>query len=220
MKNFTLISTFLAALLFLGACATSNDVVSNRMISKRKYNRGFHIDLKKPQRSSKETLANDSELNNKELVRQEKQVEQVKATANEETYAIIPTQASTKSSPVLAKEEALVTREGKQEVTKGVVTEKKTTNTTATFETVQQESYKKELKRTAKEELKKSKKSPLPVPADMFLIACIILAILIPPLAVLIYTNIDWMKVLIALLLWLLVLPGIIYALLVVLDIL
>jgi len=53
---------------------------------------------------------------------------------------------------------------------------------------------------------------------EMFILA-VILAILIPPLGVLIYTNIDWMKVLICLLLTVLFfLPGMIYALLVVFD--
>ncbi|NQY10290.1 MAG: YqaE/Pmp3 family membrane protein [Flavobacteriales bacterium] len=53
----------------------------------------------------------------------------------------------------------------------------------------------------------------------MFILA-VICAILLPPLGVGIYTNIDWMKVLICFLLTLLFfLPGMIYALLVVFDV-
>ncbi len=54
---------------------------------------------------------------------------------------------------------------------------------------------------------------------DMFILA-VILAIFIPPLGVAVYTNIDWKKVLICLILTLLLfLPGMIYALLVVFDV-
>ena len=56
--------------------------------------------------------------------------------------------------------------------------------------------------------------------ADAIFVLAVIFAILLPPLGVGIYTNIDWMKVLIAFLLTLLgVLPGVIYALLVVFDV-
>ena len=64
------------------------------------------------------------------------------------------------------------------------------------------------------------KNSNVPAGGDAMFILAVILAILLPPLGVLVYTNIDWMKVLICLLLCLLFfLPGMIYALLVVFDV-
>jgi uncharacterized membrane protein YqaE (UPF0057 family) len=62
--------------------------------------------------------------------------------------------------------------------------------------------------------------NPRNVDDNLFLLVCVILAFLFPALAVLVHTNIDWMKVLIALCLSLLFwVPGIIYALLVIFDI-
>jgi len=42
------------ALLVLGACNTSQDVASGGLITKRKYNKGFHINLNKKYKSTKE----------------------------------------------------------------------------------------------------------------------------------------------------------------------
>jgi len=42
------------ALLVLGACNTSQDVASGGFITKRKYNKGFHINLNKKYKSTKE----------------------------------------------------------------------------------------------------------------------------------------------------------------------
>jgi uncharacterized membrane protein YqaE (UPF0057 family)/predicted small secreted protein len=61
------------ALLILGACNTSQDVASGGFITKRKYNKGFHINLNKNYKSTKGTdlikveeelaMSNDIEFN-------------------------------------------------------------------------------------------------------------------------------------------------------------
>lgn len=55
MKLFNILSyTLLAAFaLGLGSCATSNDVVSERAVQKRKYRKGFYVDARKQQKSVK-----------------------------------------------------------------------------------------------------------------------------------------------------------------------
>lgn len=66
------------ALLVLGACNTSQDVASGGFITKRKYNKGFHINLNKKYKSTKETeltkvdeelaISNEIEINESPIV--------------------------------------------------------------------------------------------------------------------------------------------------------
>ena len=66
-----------------------------------------------------------------------------------------------------------------------------------------------------------SKKSAKTVEIDAYMLLLIILACIIPPLAVLLYTDVNWKKVAIALILCLFFyFPAIIYALLVLFDVL
>lgn len=59
MKNFKLLSAFVALSLILISCGTSNNVVNNHSISKRKYTKGFFI-KKKPNLKSKNSVANEN----------------------------------------------------------------------------------------------------------------------------------------------------------------
>lgn len=59
MKKWLYLNLVLVATVILGACSTSNSVVSNKLISKRKYNKGFHINKKAHLKDSKETLASE-----------------------------------------------------------------------------------------------------------------------------------------------------------------
>ena len=43
MKKLLFINLALISALILGSCGSSNSVVSNRLISKRKYTKGFHL---------------------------------------------------------------------------------------------------------------------------------------------------------------------------------
>lgn len=54
MKRLTVLNLMIAITLILGACSTSNDVVSNRLITKRKYTKGFHINKKSSLKSTDE----------------------------------------------------------------------------------------------------------------------------------------------------------------------
>lgn len=57
MKKFTLVNMLLAFVLILGSCATNSNVVSNKLISKRKYTKGFHINKKNHYKDSNEDVA-------------------------------------------------------------------------------------------------------------------------------------------------------------------
>ena len=60
-KHFSAIGLIAFLSLFLSSCSTSNDVVSNRLIQKRKYNKGWHIKNRQlPKGSETESLAKNS----------------------------------------------------------------------------------------------------------------------------------------------------------------
>lgn len=61
-KSILSILTIVLSLILFSACSTSNEVVSNNFITKRKYNKGFHIDYKKRYNVEKE-----SDLSKKEI---------------------------------------------------------------------------------------------------------------------------------------------------------
>lgn len=57
-KHFSAIGLIAFLSLFLSSCSTSNDVVSNRLIQKRKYNKGWHIKNRNlPKGNDAESLA-------------------------------------------------------------------------------------------------------------------------------------------------------------------
>lgn len=72
MKKWLSLNLMIASVLILGACATSNDVVSNRLISKRKYEKGFHINKKSHLKSSNEELANENLTKEKDFEKKER----------------------------------------------------------------------------------------------------------------------------------------------------
>lgn len=223
MKKITIVSSFLATVLILGSCSSTNDVVSNGFISKRKYNSGFHIDMKKRYKSSK-----GEEVQKDVLANSEKSKEAKKEAY--ETVAILPksdvksavgssqiqpvqneVQSTEKVGSISKSETGSITLNSVQEV-------KKVENAEPTL-SIKTEASKKEMKKEVRKELLKKKNKRSPMPEDLMFILCIILAIVLPPIGVLVYTNIDWLKVLICLLLcFVFILPGIIYALLVVLG--
>lgn len=59
MKRLNVLYLFLALTLVLGSCGSSNNVVSNKLISKRKYNKGFHINKKGNYKDSKKNVASE-----------------------------------------------------------------------------------------------------------------------------------------------------------------
>lgn len=86
MKNFIRIQLVaLFGVLILSACSTSNDVVSNNFITKRKHNKGFHLNLKNNYSSQKgEELAKSEKVSKKEIINTENEV----VIANNETANI------------------------------------------------------------------------------------------------------------------------------------
>lgn len=224
MKKILSIHLLIAFAVVFASCGTNNSVVSNSLISKRKHTKGFHFNKKgnvKPSKSQKEeeSIAFDDSKNNSVI----------EAKGNEQK----PKQPILKKNTEGQKEPAAwmaLQKEEEKAIRNEVISED---TEPAAFEDVQNESttekstfadkqavahsIRKEAKNTLKSE---SKKGVNGSNDDAMFVLIVILTILIPPLGVAIYTNIDWMKVLIALVLTLLFyLPGLIYGLLVVFDV-
>ena len=217
MRKLTVFNLFIAVALILGSCATSNDVVSNRLISKRKYTKGFFVKKNGATKSKGDVKeielaeSNDAKSNrvNYRSVSTPNHTAEAKATPVEVTSADVVGNSDVASidDDMSAVVNSNSTRSYESEVTETAVA--------ADIEVTKEQ--KKDLKKELKKERKENNSSSSD---DAYFILIVILTILIPPLGVGVYTNIDWVKVLISLILTILFyLPGLIYSLLVVFDV-
>lgn len=219
MKRLNIIYLLLTMTIVLGSCGSSNNVVSNKLISKRKYSKGFHINKKGDYQKSNEDVAKNE---NAKKIDRKKFSERTKSSNLEQEVSIIESSEPAAVNRVV--EESAFTV-GTAAPIDGLYSNEVTENESVSVQdfdaadaVIKREQSKKDMRKSLRKKVKDSKSSGWG--ADAMFILAVILAIFIPPLGVLIYTNIDWMKVLIALLLtFLFVLPGMIYALLVVFDV-
>ena len=228
MKKVRIISAIAGLSIILASCGSSNNVVSNRLISKRKYTKGFHINSNGHYKSSKSqeeenTNLAQTEQNEQTIVfsRGDFQSRQVASVEGKSISTIKP-----ESSATTHLEDQLLTQ------TKDAETH------ALEKEIVSMDSKKDRIGHFSKEELKqavkKSMHSPTPMDDTAMLIILIILAILIPPLAVFIYegaTSRFWIDLILAIigygvgflffphLAFLCGLAAVIYALLIVLEV-
>ena len=186
----------------LSSCSTSESVVNNNFLQKRKYNKGFHKSSKKKVKTNKnssEEILVLNEINKKESIKKVnslnkiEEVESVEVNLNEELVIEENTdkKISSKENTVTTKNKVIKALESKVEKVTEALKNKtminKSSNTSNT--------------------------------SDDMMILLIILAILIPFVAVGIYTDWDVKKTVIALILTLLFwLPGMIYAFLTIFD--
>ena len=212
-KFFYFVPAVLIATLMLGSCSTSNDVASNGLFQKRKYNKGYNLNLKKNDKSEKAAVINENyaDVRNAEDVK----------TINAELKAN-KTVAFEAKETTLAKNDNAVTVQSKKEKTAVKVKSTAAVNTVKSDKEAEstlvltEESQNNQVKKLASETKNESSNSGLAV---INLVLLVILAIILPPLAVGIAT--DWaigpllLSILLTLLFWL---PGIIYALIVVFN--
>lgn len=223
MKKVSIISLIALVAIVISSCGSSNNVVSNHGISKRKYTKGYFFqrnsNLKSDDAKAKDTeLKEGTAIAKAEKAEARKANKALKVDKRNENLNV----ASTETSNLIQVEENRAEQYVNSEVqertgtgTDGVnwsVTENNPSATEESFETMPYENR--------NQPAKKEKNNGRGGSGDAIFILAVIFAILLPPLGVAIYTNIDWIKVLIALLLMLLFfLPGMIYALLVVFDV-
>lgn len=216
MKNRLIFSLSILSALVLGSCATSNEVTNGGMLQKRKFNKGVYWNGNANVKGSTAKNENEEfdifkreERSSKEFVGSATLHTEVK---NNEMFESVDV-ASVDNS-VSVNESAVPTNSQKKLINTNnvAITTEKSTESEAKLP--------EENNLLTKHKRKNSSDQNSGSNVDGMFILAVIFAILIPPIGVLIYTNIDWMKVLIAFLLMLLfVLPGIIYALLVVFDV-
>jgi len=226
MRKFTFINLIIASILILASCSTSNSVVSNRLISKRKYTKGFHINKKSDYKASKDAIAEREEVENKSY-----DVTSTTTTTTTTTKKL--SNDVVEIPPVQFKEietieESSVTEKMLSKSNKLTVTEEKQPQ--SQNQNVEGDFQKTVSQKEIIESLKKSNSAPS---GDVMLVILIILAIIIPPLAVFIYegaTSRFWIDLILAILgwgafglfggvLWLAGLAAVIYALLIVLEV-
>ncbi|MBP6459269.1 MAG: YqaE/Pmp3 family membrane protein [Crocinitomicaceae bacterium] len=201
------------AFIFLGgfvACTSSSHVLNSSFIQKRKYQSGFHI-VSRSKNTSNITLSLSTEKslysNFKDTFLVLHDVPVLKHEENELVTASIDNQEVYQISTTANQSEVSVV---------------KLNDSNRQFVKQDKRIKEKTIKRHALKKLYSiSKKSSKSVEIDAYMFLLIILACIIPPLAVLLYTDINWKKVAIALILCLFFyFPAIIYALLVLFDVL
>lgn len=239
MKKVLIYSLIAVLGIVISSCGSSNSVVNNHGISKRKYTKGFFFQRNHHLKTSDEEAKNVDVKEGKTFAKVEK-MELRKATKLE-----------TKQDKAIAKMEVRLAKkvESKEPMastnTRNVADERMVKISAPVKEEARQPSSD-DLNNSdglnwsvVENQPSESEESIAPMPHenrdklntkkvkdsngssdDLMFVLAVVFAILIPPLGVAIYTNIDWIKVLIALLLMILfILPGIIYALLVVFDV-
>jgi uncharacterized membrane protein YqaE (UPF0057 family) len=202
LKTVAVISTAL----LLGACATSNDVVSGNVFSKRKHTRGYHVNLASNKKAAgkaenektvayapaTEKVVNDEVITNSDAV-----------TATDAAPAEVAAIETTVTESAAAAEETTTAAPGAKHTQKHVTVTK---------------AEKKELIKAAKEYKKAVKKSNKKQGGnDTEVILLYILCFIIPPVAVGLATDWETKPVLINILLTLLCgIPGVIHAIIIV----
>ncbi|MCH2224914.1 MAG: YqaE/Pmp3 family membrane protein [Crocinitomicaceae bacterium] len=223
MKKISVFSLLMITTLILGSCGSSNNVVSNKLISKRKYNKGFFVNRKSVNVASSKTVEKEtksgiiiSERNSEKLVTAKLDI--ATSGVSNSNQLSLPDSRGT----VVTKNETLITVS--PEASFIDYSQDSDNELVEKNSLVSEKELEVELNNLVVERIKRNKERQNQKENDsssddsMFILA-VILAILIPPLGVLVYTNIDWEKVLICLILTILFfLPGMIYALLVVFD--
>lgn len=188
----------------LGACSSSNNVVSERLIQKRKYNKGFFVSKRSTDHNK--TVA----VNQTEAV---KSSTNYKATAEEAQNSQVEEQTN---NAIAAVEFTPKVTPKKPETEQRIVSTKESALTTPEITKEDQSAH-----RTALRQLKKERKTGKrnAKTDDTELILLVILCFLLPPIAVGLATDWETTPLIISILLtiffWI---PGVIYALIVVLG--
>lgn len=219
MSQIKFIGLALLGVLVLGACSTSNDVVGGGIFQKRKYTGGVYWDRSEKVKPAK---GNGEEEFDIFRIEEESQKKYVSSTTirNDEPVAYAPAMASATTN--------------NEEVVLSESVNAETLNSTVS--TIEESSDERSTVRSAEKikTVKVLKKRSNNAPAsDVMIIVLVILAIIIPPLAVFIFEGVTgrfWIDLILAILgwgafglfggiFWLCGLAAVIYALLIVLGV-
>jgi uncharacterized membrane protein YqaE (UPF0057 family) len=175
MKQFRIFSLMILGSLVLGACSTSNEVVGGGIFQKRKYTGGVYWD-----RTEKLKTTKDNGEEEFDIFRSEEE--------NQRKYVSTTTIRTDAPADYVTTDLASASVDGAENLNAST----KTTETVGTVVAVEENTTEQDVqapvkKKTAKQLSKKN--SNVPADSDVMLILLVILAIIIPPLAVFIYEG-------------------------------
>jgi len=161
----------LLGVFILGSCATSNDVVSGNLITKRKYNKGFHLNLNKNYKSTK---AEDQVL----------EIESIASATIEPSSEIKPIELNTNSGTRVTEESIIAQSESQTDIItdsqKEIIPSRTVVNTEQEIKT-NHKNAEKVIKFINKSKEKKS--TAKGSNSDVKIVLLVILAFIISPLA-------------------------------------
>lgn len=206
MKKLFSLNLLIALAVVFASCSTNNNVVSNRLISKRKYNKGFHINRKGNMKSASVEKEEESvAFNDVKTTKKENEKPKVTATRSADVSRDVQSVTTTNTSEVVSNESGSKKVRKAHRSTDGAIGDDAISSDTqemideASNENERTSSEQTDRKQTKKKLRALSNRASDP---DVMTILLVILALFIAPLAVGIYegiTNRFW----ITLILWL-----------------
>lgn len=199
----------LIALAILASCSTSNNVVSNRSIQKRKYNDGFYVSFDKLfNKKANDTFKNETVAEDNDVAISSTDEQPKLGLIEEKSFESTPFELA--ESPRFDENSSTHLTE-KTELAKPLTVVNEEKNITTKLENL----YPLKTIKTKVKAIQQNSSSS----SDSTLILLIILAFFLPWLSVGIFTGWDLMLTLITLLLWFLFwLPGVVFGILVLLG--
>lgn len=183
--------------LILGSCGSSNSVVSNGLIQKRKYNKGFFLKSNGQFKTAKTDTKEDSKtLAFEEVTDKKETVRSAVAPVNTEIKAV---ETQTTVSQVVPKSFV---------ASNETVAVEKRSSKVNLIDVAQNATAQREVRKSLRSEIKTMRKTDSgsgAITMDGFTVLLVILAIIIPPLAVLLYEGASkrfWIDLLLALVGW------------------
>ena len=232
MKKVSILSLVTILMIVISSCGSSNNVVNNHGITKRKYNKGFFFQRNSNLRTANTEVKDERANAEKTLAKQEKvdakRAKKVNAKEQVNVEKTVATHVeSTNSSVYTAEVERPISAQENERSSDGVSGSEQESTTTSSRETMDRESI-----ADRYESLKKDSRGAAGG-SSVNIILLVILALIIPPLAVFLYegaTTRFWIDLVLALLGYgigigfgglfpLLGLISVIYALLIVLEV-
>lgn len=233
MKKVSILSLVTILMIVISSCGSSNNVVSNSGITKRKYNKGFFFQRNSNLRTADSKVKEDRATEDKALAKQEKvtvkrEKKEAETVKMERTNNAIAVTESTNYLSQPAQEEPTTNSRSTEKSSDGLNGSGTESNSTVNRETIEQMPIS-----NKNESSKKQSKRAGGGGSDVNIIILVILAIIIPPLAVFLFegaTSRFWIDLVLALLGYgvgfgiigglggLLALIAVIYALLIVLG--
>ena len=209
------IASITLGIIFLTACSTSNEVSSNRLFQKRKYQKGWHINSsKKIDKSSKGEKHEEIAINS-DIVKTKSKVVDSKTLKKDESTQVTNQSISINSETVVTNTES----NGEDKLIKPNKEVKNVENAESKSSSnsivqIQEENNSLESNEAENIISIESSSDSSSGGSDVGIVLLVILAILLPPLAVFLARGVGtefWISVLLTIFFWV---PGIIYALL------